>query len=299
VLGVGRFEGHGDPRGAVRALQRFAAVVALAGGVGSACRASNPAYRSPRAEAGGDSVRAALGLDTGSALAAPADARVFVPDTLADAAVMIAPDARSLDAAPVFDVAPAGLLDGAFPDRLTPPGVDARVDAPVLADVARQLDLATPSDAAAADLGPVVLLDAAFADVPADASADVAIDAGSEGAPDISVDGPADVAPDAALDAWVDATPDARMDAAPLGCSVASDVAATLVFTNNFTNRSVVTFWINYQCQEQRYRTLAPGESYSQGTYVTHPWRVRDTNGALVKDVPASTVGGTRAVPIP
>ena len=48
-----------------------------------------------------------------------------------------------------------------------------------------------------------------------------------------------------------------------------------------FANTSPLTldvFWIDYQGQEKRYATIAPHEEYTQDTYMTHPWVVRDKN---------------------
>ncbi|MBA3871862.1 MAG: hypothetical protein H0X30_22165 [Anaerolineae bacterium] len=60
------------------------------------------------------------------------------------------------------------------------------------------------------------------------------------------------------------------------GCSVKGDTATTVTFTNN-SQRSVSSYWINYQCKEVFYNKVPPGASYKQPTYATHPWIVRDT----------------------
>ncbi len=49
----------------------------------------------------------------------------------------------------------------------------------------------------------------------------------------------------------------------------------TLQFANH-TDRIVNVYWINYDCTEELYMTLGPGKSYSQDSFVTHPWVVRD-----------------------
>ncbi len=70
----------------------------------------------------------------------------------------------------------------------------------------------------------------------------------------------------------------------PLGgtCSGGADQVTSIRFVNA-TDRTVQTYWVDYGCNEQPYRTLAPGASYVQMTYVAHPWRVRDaTTGELL-----------------
>ena len=52
--------------------------------------------------------------------------------------------------------------------------------------------------------------------------------------------------------------------------------------TIEFVNRGpseVRTYWLNYEGTRVAYRTLAAGESYTQQTYVTHPWVVTDASG--------------------
>lgn len=48
----------------------------------------------------------------------------------------------------------------------------------------------------------------------------------------------------------------------------------------NFRNESrgpVQVFWLDYQGLRKLYHTLAPGQSYFQQTYLTHPWVITDT----------------------
>jgi hypothetical protein len=45
----------------------------------------------------------------------------------------------------------------------------------------------------------------------------------------------------------------------------------------NYTSRSVTVYWVDSNCMETSYKTLAAGESYVQPTFVGHVWRVRDT----------------------
>jgi hypothetical protein len=79
---------------------------------------------------------------------------------------------------------------------------------------------------------------------------------------------------------------------------------ATEVRFENRTAGSVLVYWVNYQGKEVFYRELQPGESYSQPTYVTHPWRVREKRGGnLIRSVVAGetrqvvTIDGSPVVP--
>lgn len=68
-------------------------------------------------------------------------------------------------------------------------------------------------------------------------------------------------------------------------CSKEGSRQASITFVNN-TNRQVDIYWVNYQCEEVKYNTLRPGQSYRQRTYVTHPWRVRDSQtGTIVGEI--------------
>ena len=40
----------------------------------------------------------------------------------------------------------------------------------------------------------------------------------------------------------------------------------------NQSGRRVRTYWLNYAGKRVFYRELGPGDSYTQQTYVTHPW---------------------------
>lgn len=62
----------------------------------------------------------------------------------------------------------------------------------------------------------------------------------------------------------------------------------TLSF-ENFTSFDVNIYWIDFEGNERLYGTLAPGEGYDQGTYSTHIWRVRDTDGNIVVDFYTAT----------
>ncbi|MEO8393091.1 MAG: hypothetical protein ABI700_08855 [Chloroflexota bacterium] len=66
------------------------------------------------------------------------------------------------------------------------------------------------------------------------------------------------------------------------GCSLNSDNATTGNFANN-SQRTVSVIWIDFNCHEVLYRVLSPGQAYTQPTFLTHPWIIRDTvTGALL-----------------
>ncbi|MUG91822.1 hypothetical protein F7734_04780 [Scytonema sp. UIC 10036] len=58
--------------------------------------------------------------------------------------------------------------------------------------------------------------------------------------------------------------------------------AATSVNFVNKTSALVKVYWINYQGQRQLYKDLKSGESYTQSTYVHHPWVVTDEQGGCL-----------------
>ena len=78
--------------------------------------------------------------------------------------------------------------------------------------------------------------------------------------------------------------------------SLVSDTSLNLVFANR-TRGSVSIYWLDFKGERVWYNTLAPGESYSQQTFVTHPWVILDTDGRCVDQLVA-TEAGTFDVPI-
>ncbi|MBA3554920.1 MAG: hypothetical protein H0W29_09220 [Gemmatimonadales bacterium] len=69
----------------------------------------------------------------------------------------------------------------------------------------------------------------------------------------------------------------------PLSCeledrirSLNSNKPVTVTFSNGFSTGgpSITTFWLDYSGQRVFYNSLNPGQSYEQGTFVTHPWIV-------------------------
>ncbi len=68
-------------------------------------------------------------------------------------------------------------------------------------------------------------------------------------------------------------------------CAVEDSVSTFVVFTNN-TLHNLNFNWINYECTEELYATLEPGQSTVIQTFVTHPWIARRADtGAQVGEV--------------
>jgi len=61
--------------------------------------------------------------------------------------------------------------------------------------------------------------------------------------------------------------------------SIRGDTATQIYFANN-SGETIKVFWLDYKGKRKHYKTLRPGEHYTQGTYLTHPWVV--TNSAEV-----------------
>ncbi len=53
--------------------------------------------------------------------------------------------------------------------------------------------------------------------------------------------------------------------------SLKGDKPVSITFRNSHST-SVQVIWLNYEATGQVYKTLAPGESYTQQTFMTHPW---------------------------
>jgi von Hippel-Lindau disease tumor supressor len=59
------------------------------------------------------------------------------------------------------------------------------------------------------------------------------------------------------------------------------DIATRVEFVNT-SDAQRRTYWIDYDGKRVLYRTLAPGESYTQQTYATHPWVMTDAQEQCV-----------------
>jgi VHL beta domain len=44
----------------------------------------------------------------------------------------------------------------------------------------------------------------------------------------------------------------------------------------------VQLYWLDYGGQRKLYMTIAPGQSFTQPTYVTHPWVATDLSGKCI-----------------
>jgi VHL beta domain len=82
-------------------------------------------------------------------------------------------------------------------------------------------------------------------------------------------------------------------------CSTNGGAATSITFKNNDRTRSMVTYWVDTACTERKYTTITPGQSYTQATYVGHPWRIRDSAGKWVKDYAGNTSAAATTVEIP
>jgi hypothetical protein len=108
--------------------------------------------------------------------------------------------------------------------------------------------------------------------------------------------GDAGGAPDGGAQGAAGCTPIAEVT--PTVCSM-NQPARNVLFTNNCPI-AVDIWWVNYTCGETFYRRLDPGGSYTQASFVTHPWRARTapagtpgaSMGMLIKEfgpIPAGT----------
>src|SRR6185369_3237404 len=74
-------------------------------------------------------------------------------------------------------------------------------------------------------------------------------------------------------------------DAAPTVCSTPGE-PLLLELVNTCGTETLDVYWVNYQCKEVFYKELTPGETWTQSTFVSHPWRVREHQShRLVKEV--------------
>jgi uncharacterized protein (TIGR03067 family) len=56
------------------------------------------------------------------------------------------------------------------------------------------------------------------------------------------------------------------------------EIASPIAFQNNSSSVRKV-YWIDKKGERQLFRELKPGESYEQGTFLSHPWVVTDADG--------------------
>src|SRR6266478_3737810 len=77
-------------------------------------------------------------------------------------------------------------------------------------------------------------------------------------------------------------------DTAPVVCSTVGVTHAPLMVHNTCGALTIQMFWVNYQCAEMSYGTVAPGQTFNNNSWVSHPWRLRDaTTHTLLREIPA------------
>lgn len=81
------------------------------------------------------------------------------------------------------------------------------------------------------------------------------------------------------------------------GCSVDAETSINMTVSNN-SSETISVYWISYDCQEILYQTLAPGESYVQGTFATHPWVIRAGTGGAILGGPYASDGGSFSITV-
>lgn len=64
-------------------------------------------------------------------------------------------------------------------------------------------------------------------------------------------------------------------------------VEATIKFINK-SNKVIKLNWMSFEGKEEPFLEIAAGESIEQGTYSTHAWRLRDTDGNLIFEYTAT-----------
>lgn len=73
----------------------------------------------------------------------------------------------------------------------------------------------------------------------------------------------------------------ARCSAESISKSTSGKVTTKITFDNKL-KQPVKIYWLNYSGNRVFYRQLKPRESYTQQTYVTHPWVVTDAGDACL-----------------
>lgn len=67
----------------------------------------------------------------------------------------------------------------------------------------------------------------------------------------------------------------------PKNCSLHGWIPTEITFINRGDD-TLFIYWINYKCEEVYFQTLEPGHQYTQQTFVTHPWVIRNSEEMLV-----------------
>jgi serine/threonine protein kinase len=66
----------------------------------------------------------------------------------------------------------------------------------------------------------------------------------------------------------------------PNTCSAPSDEATIVDFINE-RDTAIDYYWVDFECNERYWGTITAYETYAQGTYVGHIWRVRDPSSGI------------------
>jgi hypothetical protein len=81
--------------------------------------------------------------------------------------------------------------------------------------------------------------------------------------------------------------------ATPAVRSLNSNTPALMTFVNQ-SDQPIDCYWIDFGGQRQLYKRLDAGGSYTQQTYLTHPWLITDANGhpwnVYLPEAPSRTV---------
>lgn len=72
---------------------------------------------------------------------------------------------------------------------------------------------------------------------------------------------------------------------------------ATLNFENKF-GEDVNLYWIDYNGNPVLYTTIKPNKTYSQQTFMTHPWVITDQNGNKIGDLLPNIPGKAETIGI-
>ena len=67
--------------------------------------------------------------------------------------------------------------------------------------------------------------------------------------------------------------------------SMKSEYETVLSIVNQSTGATLSAWWVNYDGDEEWFGDIPPGDSWVVSTWVTHPWRIRNQEGKLVRQV--------------
>lgn len=75
---------------------------------------------------------------------------------------------------------------------------------------------------------------------------------------------------------------DASCQAEAHSQSLNSNTPTSFTITNH-TSETLSVFWLSFQGQRVKYFDLGPGQTHTQGTFITHPWVVADPKGVCIR----------------